>query len=287
MKNILIKTIAILFVVLLPASCVKETFPKGSTVTKDQLEGSELALTHMLSGIPAAMMNSGASGYYSSYGIHCDYGIAAIQMATESMLEDFAILGEMNYYWFGSWMQNSSQGSDYIWCAYFWDSYYKWIKLANEIISIVGEVDEETSEDAKQAIGQAYAYRAMMYLDLARLYEPKKNKYTTITDDMLGLTVPIVTENTTEEMAKNNPRATREEMYKFIFSDLAKAEECLANAVESYTAPGLTAVYGLYARAYLELGATYAEYPTEVPDPAIYDMTSEKAYKEAAKYARM
>ena len=287
MKNILIKTIAILFVALLPVSCVKETFPKGGTVTKDQLEGSEQSLTHMLSGIPAAMMNSGASGYYSSYGIHCDYGIAAIQLATESMLEDIAINGEMNYYWFGSWMQNNSQGSDYIWCAYFWDLYYKWIKLANEIISIVGEVDENTSADAKKALGQAHAYRAMFYIDLARLFEPKTNKYTTITPEIMGLTVPIITENTTEEMAKNNPRATREEMYQFIFSDLEKAEEYLADAVESYTTPGLTAVYGLYARAYLELGATYAEYPNQVPDPVVYDMDSEKAYKEAAKYARM
>lgn len=287
MKNILIKTIAILFVVLLPASCVKETFPKGSTVTKDQLEGAEQSLTYMLSGIPAAMMNSGAGGYASTYGIHCDYGIAAIQMATESMLEDFAVLGEMNYYWFGSWMQNSSQGSDYIWCAYFWDTYYQWIKLANEIISIVDDVNEDTNEEVKQALGQAHAYRAMLYLDLARLYEPKTNKYTTITSDMLGLTVPIVTEDTTEEIAKNNPRATREEMYHFIFSDLKKAEEYLKNAAESYTTPGLTAVYGLYARAYLELGATYAEYPSDVPDPAVFDMTSEKAYTEAAKYARM
>ena len=287
MKNILIKTIAILFVVLLPASCVKETFPKGSTVTKDQLEGSEQSLTYMLSGIPAAMMNSGASGYYSSYGIHCDYGIAAIQLATDSMLEDIAVLGEMNYFWFGSWMQNSSQGSDYIWCAYFWDLYYKWIKLANEIISIVGEVDENTSEDARRVLGQAYAYRAMFYIDLARLYEPKTNKYTTITSEMMGLTVPIVTENTTEEIAKNNPRATREEMYQFIFSDLQKAEEYLADAAESYTTPGLTAVYGLYARAYLELGATYAEYPDQVPAPEEYDMDSARAYAEAARYARL
>ena len=287
MKNILIKTIAILFVVLLPASCVKETFPKGSTVTKDQLEGSEQSLTYMLSGIPAAMMNSGASGYYSSYGIHCDYGIAAIQLATESMLEDIAVLGEMNYFWFGSWMQNSSQGSDYIWCAYFWDLYYKWIKLANEIISIVGEVDENTSEDARRVLGQAYAYRAMFYIDLARLYEPKTNKYTTITSEMMGLTVPIITENTTEEMAKNNPRARREEMYQFIFSDLQKAEEYLADAAESYTTPGLTAVYGLYARAYLELGATYAEYPNQVPAPEVYDMDSARAYAEAARYARL
>ena len=283
MKKILTKTIAILFIALLPVSCVKETFPKGSTVTKDQLEGAEQSLTYMLSGIPSAMMTSFAAGY----SVHCDYGIAAMQLATDSMLEDIAVLGEMGYYWFSSWMQNVSQGPDYIWATYFWNLYYKWIKLANEIISVVGKVDDNTSAEVKSALGQAYAYRAMFYLDLARLYEPKTNKYTNISKDILGLTVPIVTENTTEAMAINNPRATREEMYQFIFSDLEKAEELLANSVESYTAPGLTAVYGLYARAYLELGATYAEYPNQVPDPVVYDMTSEKAYKEAAKYARM
>jgi hypothetical protein len=30
--------------------------------------------------------------------------------------------------------------------------------------------------ELKDILGQAYAYRAMCYLDLARLYEPKVNK---------------------------------------------------------------------------------------------------------------
>ena len=71
-------------------------------------------------------------------------------------------------------------------------------------------------------------------------------------------------------------------MYKFILSDLATAEEYLEDAPNVYSAPNLTAVYGLYARLYLELGATYKE----MGDPTTWEMTSQQAYKKAAEYAR-
>ena len=279
MKNIF-KISLILTAAVMLTSCIEETFPKGSTVTKEQLESSDGALNYMLSGIPAAMMNAGTAGFASTYGYHGDFGISAIHLATESMLEDIAVLGEMGYYWFGSYYQNSSQGSDYIWCAFFWNQYYKWIKLVNEIINVVGE--DISSKDVRNILGQAYAYRAMYYIDLARLYEPKPNKLVNPSAAILGKTVPIIKEDTTEEDAKNNPRADREEMYQFILSDLKKAEEYLKDGLNSYTSPGLTAVYGLYARAYIELGATYAE----MGNPTTWDMTSEKAYTEAARYAR-
>lgn len=289
MKNIIYKVSLMAAVILLSAGCIKETFPKGSTVTKEQLGQSDKALTYMLSGIPAAMMNSGTAGFYSTYGYHGDFGISAIHLATESMLEDIAILGELGYYWFGSYYQNVSQGPEYIWCAFFWNQYYKWIKLANEIINVVGEVNEYTSEDAKNALGQAYAYRAMFYLDLARMYEPKPNSILQPDNSILGLTVPVITEKTTEAQAKKNPRAKREDMYRFILSDLAKAEEYLEDGLNSYTSPGIAAVYGLYARAYLELGATYSD-PTfpqnQTPATDVWDMDSEKAYGLAAEYAR-
>jgi len=68
MKNSIYKVSLIVSVVLLSAGCIKETFPKGSTVTKDQLVQSDKSLNYMLSGIPAAMMNSGTAGFYSTYG---------------------------------------------------------------------------------------------------------------------------------------------------------------------------------------------------------------------------
>ena len=285
MKNIF-KISLIVSALILICGCIKETFPKGSTVTKEQLEMSDNALNYMLSGVPAAMMNSGTAGFASTYGYHGDFGISAIHMATESMLEDIAILGELGYYWFSAYYQNTSQGSDYIWCAFFWNQYYKWIKLVNEIINVVGEVNDETSKDAKNVLGQAYAYRAMYYLDLARMYEPKPCKVNNPDKSILGLTVPIITEHTTEAEAQQKGRATREEIYQFILSDLAKAEELLKGGVNSYTSPGTTAVYGLYARAFLELGATYAELGEPAAGTWDREMSSQEAYRLAAEYAR-
>ena len=285
MKNIL-KISFIVSALVLTCGCIKETFPKGSTVTKEQLEMSDNSLNYMLSGVPAAMMNSGTAGFASTYGYHGDFGIAAIHMATESMLEDIAILGELGYYWFSAYYQNTSQGSDYIWCAFFWNQYYKWIKLVNEIIAVVGEVDENTSDEAKKILGQAHAYRALYYLDLARMFEPKPCKINNPDQSILGLTVPIITETTTEAEAQNKGRAKREEMYQFILSDLAKAEELLKGGATSFTTPGTTAIYGLYARAYLELGATYSEMGEPEAGAWDRDMSSQEAYRLAAEYAR-
>lgn len=282
MKNIS-RILLSIVIVLLSSGCIKETLPKGSTVTQDQLEQQgDKALTYMLSGIPSAMTRSGAAGYYGTYGYHYDFGISAVHFVTESMLEDIAVLVELGYFWFNGWYQNLGQGPEYTSCAYLWQQYYKWIKLANDLINVAGEITEDTSEQTKEIIGQAHAYRAMYYLDLARMYEPKPNKILPPDQSILGLTVPIVTEKTTEEESKNNGRATREEMYQFILSDLAKAEEYLENAPVVYTAPSLAAVYGLYARTYLELGATYKE----MGNPTDWDMTSQKAYGKAADYAR-
>jgi hypothetical protein len=220
------------------------------------------------------MMTSNLLGWASSdsYGDHTEFGIGAIHLKTEFMLEDMVTSGGNPYYnRFYPYVLNRSQGERYIYCAYFWQSYYKWIKMANDIISLV---DPQTAaDDAVHILGQAYAYRAMCYLDLARLYEPKENNYTDVSA-IAGLTVPIVKETTSEQQAKENPRAPRDELYSFILSDLAMAQAYLSPAVSSYTLPTLAAVYGLFARAYLEMGYWS-------------DESAAEAFSEAARYARM
>ena len=270
MKHILYIAASVIFF----SGCIAETLPQGSVQTEGQVSESESALQAMANAIPASMMTSNVLGWASSssYGDHTDFGIGAIHLKTEFMLEDMVTSGDNPYYnRFYPYVLNRSQGERYIYCAYFWQCYYKWIRMANDIISLV---DPQTAqEDALQILGQAYAYRAMCYLDLARLYEPKENGYTDVST-IAGLTVPIVKETTTEQQAKDNPRASREDMYSFILSDLAVAQAYLSPSSTAYTLPTLAAVYGLFARTYLEMGYWGGTGTTE-------------AFSEAARYARL
>lgn len=279
MKNIFLKSFGFLTACVFAAGCIQETFPEGSTQTASQVSASASALDGILKGLPASMNTTNTMGYFKTYGVHTDFGIGGIHLMTEFMLNDLATMGDNPYYnRFYSSALNQAQGSRYIGCAYFWDAYYTWIKIANDLISVV---DPETANEVQmQYLGQALAYRASMYLDLARLFEAKEvrdpyalaNGYA-IPETVAGLTVPIITPETTEDIAKNNPRAKREDMYAFIIKDLDDAEKYLEGSAFNYTTPSLYAVYGLKARAYLEMG--YWD-----------DENSSEYFASAATYAR-
>ena len=228
------------------------------------------------------MTMSGTIGYAGSYGDHTDFGIPGIHLRFEHMLEDMTTMAENPFYnRFYAYDMNEAQGYQYTYCAYFWDAYYTWIRLVNDVIlSIKPVVEENEGVETEETIqlrdilGQAYAYRAMCYFDLARLYEPKVNDYTDVSS-VLGLTVPIVDENTTIEQTKNNPRQPRDKMYEFIFDDLNKALELLNPSDVTFSRPTVNAVYGMLARVYLDLG--YSD------DPAF---PRKEMFTNAAEYAR-
>ena len=288
------RTIKYIFIAVTAAvslSCIQETIPVGGSVTQAQVSASKSALKSMINSIPATLYVSGAAGYAGSYGDHTDFGMPGVHLRLEHMLEDVATMSDNPYYnRFYAYDMNMAQGSEYTYCAYFWDYYYTLIRLANDVIASVKPIinengSEEEDVEFKHIIGQAYAYRAWFYLDLARQFEPKLNKYTDVRH-LLGLTVPIVDETTTIDDTKNNPRVSREVIYKFIFDDLARAEKYLDQSQTSFTAPTLMAVYGMYARAYIELGASYKENKGVNPNPDILPLTQEDAYRKAAEYAR-
>lgn len=261
------------------SGCIRETMPEGSVQTKDQVAASEFALDGILRGLPASMLRYDTVGYDSNYDDHFDFGISAIHLATEFMLNDLATLGDNPAYnRYALWNMNQAQDARYVYCAYFWDCYYSWIKIANDVISVIGQ--DASTHEQQETLGKAYAYRAALYLDLARLFEakPVTDSYALahsyrIPDGVVGLTVPIVRESTSENEAKHNARAPREEMYAFILSDLDKAEALLQNSNLGYTQPGLAAVYGLRARARLEMG--------------YWESGNDGAFEDAAKYAEL
>jgi hypothetical protein len=233
----------------------------------------------MINAMPASMSTSGTGGYAGSYGDHTDFGVPGIHLRLEHMLEDIATMADNPYYnRFYAYDLNQAQGHQYTYCAYFWDMYYTWIRLANDVIAsmipaIEDGADEETLVQLKHNLGQAYAYRAWCYLDLARLYEPKDNVEAPVPAEIRELTVPIVDENTTIEDCKKNPRVKREVIYQFILDDLKRAEENLNPAVTTFSQPTLMMINGLYARTYLELGYERTGYNKEM-------------FAKASEYAR-
>lgn len=270
MKNIFkISTLSVIAAVAF-SSCIKEAQLTGGA-TEEQV-----TLETLIQGIPAALVQAGSTGY----GLDWDFAYPAIHLATESMTGDLVVPGNTGYDWFSQWGSNIALGSEYAVGALPWNNFYSWIMSANSVIRRIGNADFSALDSSeKQYLGYAYAYRALFYFDLVRMYEFKRNKYTE-GEDVIGLGVPIVLPETTEAQAKNNPRAKVSDIYDtLIFPDLEKAEELLSSfkAADKYTI-SIALIYGMKARAYLERATSLEEDDDKVK--------SAEYYASAATYAR-
>lgn len=189
-----------------------------------------------------------------------DWGYGSIMHIRDVMTEQFPVVYN-SYDWYSAWEQDKNLGEGFVYAQFVWNYFTYLIGTVNDFI---GECDEENiSPQNTPYLGMAFAFRASDYLDMARMYEFLPNKKISpineFGNDVSNLTVPIVTEKTTEEEAANNPRATRQEMFDFILSDLQKAENLLQNVTpDSKDFPDLAVVYGLYSRLYMWV-ENYAE----------------------------
>ena len=260
-----IYTVMALSAALSLTSCIEETFPEGSTATAEQVGASATALEGSLNGIPAQM----SLGYYVYEDqVHeTDMAYPQFCIAQTEMLGDMYPLGSNSGYdWYRNYNTFSGNVGENSYFAYLpWFTLYRFVKAANDVISTIDFESESTSDQIKGMGGAAYAMRAFDYYMLSVFFEPVENIYTDVSK-VKGLTVPIVSENTTTEQAKSNPRVTHDEMMAFIHSDLDKAEQYLANwSPKDGHLPNLAVVYGIRAKVYLW----------------------DEDYANAAKYARM
>lgn len=245
--------------------CIEEIFPENSTATSEQIGASASALEASINGLPSQMVQ----GYlvYGKQTNETDIAYPSLMLVQSELLGDI-VAKDYGYDWW--WRYNANNGmSDntyYSFLPYF--ALYKFIKSANDVISVVDVTDPTISDEMRGYGSMAHAFRAFDYYTLMALYEPVENIYTDCSN-VLGLTVPIVTEATTNDIAKNNPRATREEMMEFILSDLDKAEIGLADFTPTTkNFPDLSVVYGLKAKVYMwnEDYAKAAEYARKAID---------------------
>ena len=268
---------------VLTTGCIKETFPTDGA-TSDQIAESSTALESMVGAI-AVNMAYPYSAYGSSQNYGFDFGYPGLMCALDACTGDvICTAGDeaAGYDWFWYWERGTMMGPTMGLCDFPWNTYFSFMKSCNDVIGMV-DMSKELSSGEKSALGAAKAFRATFYLDMARQYEALE-----VTDSACSkydiskvkeLTLPIITESTTEEMARNNPRLKRERMFEWILAELDDAETLLDGISVKKTIPSKAVVYGLKARAYLWLGQFNNSYKNV--------KTGQAAYQEAAKYARL
>lgn len=261
MNSFFRKTILLLSVssaALLNYSCIDEVQPTDRA-SGDQIKQSQSAQEALLSGLVSFMV---AYDTYGNTAGQNDWGYPCQMVMRDVMTEDFPVtMTGSNYDYFTAYEEGTT-------LMYNDEGYFYYAKMVKNACNVIKACDTgEASEAAKIYAGIGYAFRAMAYFDMARLYEFKPTGFEDLdkkASKVWGLTVPIVTEKTGLEESKHNPRAPFYTMYRFILSDLNRAEELLKdyNASEEY--PDQDVVKALKARFWLELATRFEKSSTDL-----------------------
>ena len=231
-------------------SCIDETFPTDSA-TAEQLAASDKATEAMVWAMPAFL-----NDFETVAGNHYEWGYGSIMHIRDVMTGDMTVVAT-GYDWYSNWAANKNQGENSANTQFIWNYYWKFVQTHNNVIRTINP--ESATDNQLGMLGAAQAYRALAYLDLAQMYEFLPNDVTTgvksDTIDVTYYTVPIVDENTTEDMSRYNPRVHRDSMAMFILNDLNNAEKNIVHlSITDKVLPHLDVVYGLKARLYMWIG---------------------------------
>ncbi len=299
MRKILFK-LAILFIpVLLFVRCIDQVMPT-SYATTDQIGDSESALEALSNSTAAFMYAFNYFGTLSSQEI----GYPGMMIIRDALTDCPYVSTSYNKF------------SSY-WCTLAdftgartrqpWRYYYRMGLNANNTLSSISAMGnpDEVSENIQALYGNALVYRVLAYMDLMRMYEYKKTGVAILDveaekNKIYGLTSVIIDENFDPANASNNPRAPFYQMYRFIMTDLNKAEKYLANYNRgNKTKADLSVVHAYKARLWLEIATRFQKYPDDLQtqmahendeDLAIYDKlgitSATECYQKAAQYAR-
>lgn len=240
MKKLFFPILSMMLAAPLVTSCIEEIDPMTNSVTEKQaseapgfFESSVASLTSNLCG---------QFTYSTSDQQPYDFGYPSFFLQRDAFGQDIVTAGTNN--WFSTWYEASyGLGPTYGRCQIPWTYYYKWIDNCNKVIAMY----KANPEGRDSGAGIAYALRAMFYQDIVRMYAAKPYAI-----DPDAETVPLVLDDS--QISTSNPRATFTNAYKQILSDLDEAEKLLANYErEDVYTPDLSVVYGLKARAFLEI----------------------------------
>lgn len=296
-KNTILSAFAAATLTLV-VGCMDEVSPV-SYVTADDVTKMTSAQEALLSGIISftndynTWGNTGDDAYYLN-----DWGYPCQMYFRDVLTADFPTASSSYNYWANDEQSVSLRYSPY----YTYNYYYKFIKCCDNLTSVI---DPETATSTSlNYLGCALTFRALCYLDMARLFEYQPTGYSTLdakaeSNGVMGLTVPIVTEKTTETEARNNPRAPFYTMYRFILSDLNNAVKYLDGYERpNGTYPDQTVAYGMLARLWLEMATRFEKTPDDLATQISHEndadgyeplgvTTATECYQKAAEYAKL
>ncbi|MCK5820729.1 MAG: RagB/SusD family nutrient uptake outer membrane protein [Bacteroidales bacterium] len=157
--------------------------------------------------------------------------------------------------------------------TYFWFSGYK---IINGACQIIESVEEGTSADLDQLIGENYFLRAMAHFDLVRIFA---------TPFTQGSDNPGIIVRTSSE-GQGGPRNTVGEVYHQIIEDLLKGSE-LMNTPRGNSFASKEAAWALLSRVYLymEENQLAVDYASMVIESGRFQLESSGAYPDYFKNA--
>ena len=259
--------ISIAATLLIAVSCDKmnQLEPQGgNSLTSQVLQTNRTVPSRINASFNGMFTKLGAPDSVFGSGRPDDWGFLMIGFSGDIEAAD-VVLVNSGYNWFSTCGALTSRNADYANPYVRYAAPYNEIAAANEVIRSYPE--GTTDQAAIYNIAQAHAIRAFAYLNLAPYFQ---FGYAAGGRDLPC--VPIVTEDT--ENFTENPRASVEEVYQLIISDLTYAIENL----EGYVRPDKSRIdvqvaYALRARAYLNmqewaLAAADAEKALEGYSPA-------------------
>ena len=273
-RNIINASLAAIFFIPL-TGCLEEAFPEDDSASKEQLEGADKK--GLFSAIPAYMLTCSDDNY-------CDIGFPGFGIWRDTMTPDFPVKST-TYDYFMEYASLSYMG-DWSIQTMFWRRYYYMIQKTSTVLSV-----SDRNPDGEDAyyVGNALGFRAWAYMDLGRLYEFRPTGVPELDEiaesrGLYGLTVPIVTENTTDAESRRLVRVPFYELNRFIMNDLNEAERCLENhrTAPSKDQMGLGVIYGLKARMWLELGSRFDRHAEDLQQQLSYENDP-----EAEKYDKL
>lgn len=279
------------------ASCMDDIEPTD-VASSNQVNSNSESFAMLVNGLKVKMTD------WDTYGSDAgswdeavaDWGYPNYMLLRDQMLDGMPTTGSSWNYQYD--FEAATDLAGYSGYPYYY--YFNFINNTNRILKTKNE--EGATTEMKQSLAIVRTYRALCYMQLSSMYEYFKTGIAELdqkaeANGVLGLTVPLVTEATTAEESKNNPRAPFYKMYRFIYNDLSIAEQNIGNYSRSEKNDiNKDVINGMMARLWLNLGTRFDRYPDDLALQLQHEndedglkslgiTTANDCFKKAAEYA--